>query len=213
MRDQVKFIAVAGNLGVGKSTLVDYLCRTYGWTPFTEPNEENPFLDDFYEDMSRWAFNSQISFLAHKFRIHLELMETAGTVVQDRSIYEDAEIFARHLVKMDAMDDREWATYQNLYTAMNRVLRPPDLLLYLKCGLQTIRKRIRQRGRESEQDIPVEYIKRLNRLYGSWLRRYDLSPVVVIRTDKLDYISDFVHRQDLDEILRPFLSGGDDRSS
>ena len=207
----VKFIAVAGNLGVGKSTLVEYLCRTYGFTPFTEPNEENPFIDDFYRDMERWAFHSQISFLAHKFRIHLELMETAGqpsaaTVVQDRTIYEDAEIFARHLHNMDAMDGREWETYQHMYRAMNRVLRPPDLMLYLRCGLRTIRRRVRQRGRPSEQDIPVEYIKRLNRLYGRWFKRYDMSPVLEIPTDRLDYISDFVHRADLDAILRPFLT-------
>jgi len=202
----VKFIAVAGNMGVGKSTMVEYLCRTYGFTPFTEPNEENPFIDDFYRDMNRWAFHSQISFLAHKFRIHLELMQTKGTVVQDRTIYEDAEIFARHLKNMKAMDSREWETYQNMYTAMNRVLRPPDLMLYLKCGLRTIRKRVAQRGRPSEQDIPIEYIKRLNRLYGRWLKRYDLSHVEVISTDKLDYISDFVHRADLDAILRPFLT-------
>jgi len=202
---KVKFIAIAGNIGAGKSTMVDYLCHEYGFHPFVEPNEENPFLDDFYEDMERWAFASQISFLAHKFRIHLDLMETAGTVVQDRTIYEDAEIFARHLHQMGAVSEREWATYQHLYQAMNKVLRPPDLMLYLKCSLRTIRRRIRKRGRHSEQDIPSEYLRRLNRLYGRWARRYDLSPVVEISTDRLDYISDFVHRQDLDEILRPFL--------
>lgn len=202
----VRFIAVAGNLGVGKSSMVDYLCQTYGFTPFVEPNEDNPFIDDFYADMERWAFSSQISFLAHKFRIHLELMETSGTVVQDRTIYEDAEIFARHLHQMKAMSDREWVTYENMYEAMNRVLRPPDLMLYLKCGLRTIRKRVRQRGRESERDIPANYLRRLNRLYGRWIGAYDMSPVVEIPTDKLDYISDFVHRKDLDDILHPFLT-------
>ncbi len=203
----VKFIAIAGNIGAGKSTMVDYLCHTYGFHPFVEPNEENPFLDDFYRDMGRWAFSSQISFLAHKFRIHLELMETEGTVVQDRTIYEDAEIFARHLHQMGAMSDREWQTYEHLYEAMNRVLRPPDLMLYLKCPLRTTRRRIQQRGRHSEQDIPVEYLKRLNRSYRAWVRRYDLSPVLEISTERLDYISDFVHRLDLDDILRPFLLG------
>lgn len=203
---KVQFIAIAGNIGVGKSTMVDYLCQTYGFHPFTEPNEENPFLDDFYEDMQRWAFSSQINFLAHKFRIHLELMLTTGTVVQDRTIYEDAEIFARHLQGMGAMSDREWETYQHLYQAMKCVLRPPDLMLYLQCGLRTTRRRIRKRGRDSEQDIPAEYLRRLNRLYGTWSRDYDLSPMVAISTERLDYISDFIHRRDLDEILRPFLS-------
>jgi deoxyadenosine/deoxycytidine kinase len=203
---KVQFIAIAGNIGAGKSTMVDYLCQTYGFHPFVEPNEENPFLDDFYDDMERWAFSSQISFLAHKFRIHLELMETAGTVVQDRTIYEDAEIFARHLHGMKAMSDREWETYQHLYQAMNRVLRPPDLMLYLQCGLRTTRRRIRKRGRDSEQDIPAEYLRRLNRLYGQWSEHYDLSPMVAISTERLDYISDFIHRRDLDEILRPFLT-------
>ncbi len=201
----MKFIAIAGNIGAGKSTMVDYLCHTYGFTPLKEPNEENPFLDDFYRDMERWAFPSQINFLAHKFRIHLDLMRSARTVVQDRTIYEDAEIFARHLHRMGAMSDREWQTYEYMYRSMSEVLRPPDLMLYLRCSLRTIRKRIRQRGRLSEQDMPGEYLRRLNRLYGQWIRRYELSPVVEISTDRMDYISDFIDRSDLDAMLRPFL--------
>ncbi len=202
----VKFIAIAGNMGVGKSTMVDYLAHTYGFTPMKEPNEDNPFIDDFYGDMERWAFSSQVSFLAHKFRMHLDLMKSAQTVVLDRTIYEDAEIFARHLHRMGAMSDREWETYQNLYEAMNKVLRPPDLMLFLRCSLRTIRNRIRKRGRVSERELPANYLRNLNRLYGRWIKQYELSPVVEVPTDRLDYISDFVDRSNLDAVLCPFLT-------
>ncbi len=205
MRDQVKFIAVAGNLGVGKSTLVDYLCRTYGWTPFTEPNEENPFLDDFYEDMPRWAFNSQISFLAHKFRIHLELMETAGTVVQDRTIYEDAEIFATNLARGRYMRKRDYETYMELYSTMREALQPPDLLIYLRCETRAIRRRIKTRGRPSELEIPVSYIRRLGRLYEDWIAGYDQSPVLIWDSGRLDYLTSLVDRIDFQRAVERFL--------
>lgn len=202
----VKFIAIAGNMGVGKSTMVDYLAHTYGFTPMKEPNEDNPFIDDFYSDMERWAFSSQVSFLAHKFRMHLDLMKSANTVVLDRTIYEDAEIFARHLHRMEVMSHREWETYQNLYEAMNKVLRPPDLMLFLRCSLRTIRSRIRKRGRISERELPPNYLRNLNRLYARWIKQYELSPVVEVPTDRLDYISDFVDRSNLDAVLCPFLT-------
>ena len=201
-----KFIAVAGNIGAGKSTLVDFLCHAHGWVPFTEPNLLNPYLDDFYADMGRWGFHSQISFLAHKFRLHMELMAEPSTVVQDRTIYEDAEIFARHLHNQGLISDRDFGTYSELYTAMQQALAPPDLLIRLECSVRAIRHRIRRRGRPEEQDIPLKYLKQLNALYDDWFARYDLSPVLVVNTEKLDYIGDLVDRLELQKALRPFLS-------
>jgi len=200
-----KFIAIAGNIGAGKSTLVDFLCQTYGFRPFVEPNLLNPYLDDFYEDMSRWSFHSQISFLSHKFRLHMELMAEPSTVVQDRTIYEDAEIFARHLHSMGHICDRDFETYNDLYQAMQEALAPPDLLIRLTCSVGAIRKRIRKRGRKNEQDIPGAYLKKLNVLYDRWFDSYKLSPVVEINTEKLDYISDFVDRLEVQRAMEPFL--------
>ena len=200
------FVAVAGNIGVGKSTLVDFLSTQYGFRPFVEPNLSNPYLDDFYSDMSAWAFHSQISFLAHKFRIHMELMEEARTVVQDRTIYEDAEIFARHLYRRGLMSDRDWGTYSALYEAMCKALAPPDLLIVLRCSVTAIRRRVRKRGRANEQAIPISYLRQLNGLYDEWFERWNRCPVLEIDTEKLDYIQDFVHRMEVERALEPFLS-------
>jgi len=201
-----KFIAVAGNIGAGKSTMVDFLCHSYGWRPFTEPNALNPYLDDFYSDMDAWAFHSQISFLAHKFRIHMELMQEAETVVQDRTIYEDAEIFARYLHQAGHMSDRDFGTYSDLFTAMKQALAPPDLLIRLECSVRALRRRIKKRGRPEEQDIPLKYLKSLQGLYEDWFDSYDLCPVLVINTERLDYIGDLVHRLEVRSALEPFLT-------
>lgn len=200
-----KFIAVAGNIGAGKSTMVEFLCRTYGFRPFMEPNAQNPYLDDYYEDMSRWAFHSQISFLSHKFRLHMELMAEPQTVVQDRTIYEDAEIFARHLFESGRMTARDFGTYESLYRAMQQALAPPDLLIALRCPMKSLKLRIKKRGRPNEQAIPDSYLRALDRLYEDWFDRYDLSPVVPIDTARLDYISDFVDRMEFQRALSRFL--------
>jgi deoxyadenosine/deoxycytidine kinase len=199
------YIAIAGNIGAGKSTLVDFVCRTYGIAPFFEPNEDNPYLADFYEDMKRWSFHSQIFFLAHKFRIHQDLSHTPGVVVQDRTIYEDAEIFATALHASKRMTDRDWATYQELYKSILATLRPPDLLIYLKCSLKTTKQRIHLRGRAMEQEIPTSYLKLLQDLYDDWLRRWTASEVLCIDTDKLNYISDIVDRLDVLQAIEKHL--------
>lgn len=185
--------------------MVEFLCQTYGFRPFMEPNLENPYLDDYYADMAKWAFHSQVSFLSHKFRLHMELMAAPQTVVQDRTIYEDAEIFARYLFESGRMSARDFSTYESLYRAMQRALAPPDLLIALRCPVRSLRRRITRRGRPNEQAIPTKYLQDLNRLYESWFGRYDLSPVVSIDTSRLDYFSDFVDRMELDRALRPFL--------
>lgn len=192
-----KYIAVAGNVGAGKSSLVQFLCDHFDLKPFFEPNDLNPFLPLFFKNMKRWAFHSQMHFLTHKFRIHRELDSYDGTVVQDRSIYEDSQIFAYNLYRQGAMTREEWRTYCDLYEVMLEVIKPPDLLIYLTCPLGSIKKRIARRGRGFEKNFPDEYIRRLARYYKRWISNYDLSPVLEISTANLDYIENFIHKQDL----------------
>ena len=200
-----RYIAIAGNMGAGKSTLVEFLQVRFGVTPYFEPNEANPYLEDFYRDMARWAFSSQIYFLQKKFALHLQLEREEGIAVQDRTIYEDAEVFARNLHAMGLLDGRDFATYWELYESIRASLRPPDLLIYLKCSVRTIRRRIRQRGRPEEQGLSLAYVRRLHRLYTEWFASYKLSPTVTIETDRLDYVSDLVHRIDLLETIGSYL--------
>jgi deoxyadenosine/deoxycytidine kinase len=196
---------VAGNIGSGKSTLVDFICSKFGIRPFPEPNASNPYLRDFYSDMKRWAFHSQIYFLAHKFAIHQALGLEAGTVVQDRTIYEDAEIFAENLHRSKILNDRDYRMYRDLYEIISRSLRPPDLLVYLRCPVRTLRRRIKLRGRPEEQAIPAAYLNRLDALYEEWFGKYALSPTLVIPTERLDYLRDIVHRADLLGIIERHL--------
>ena len=164
-----KTIAIAGNIGTGKSSLVEFLTRTSGIEPFYEPNDENPYLPDFYQDMNRWAFHSQLYFLSNKFRMHQQLELVPGVVVLDRTIYEDAEIFATALHDMRKFTGRDWDTYWDFYQVILNAIRPPDLMIYLRCSMRTLRKRIRIRDRAMEQDIPLSYLKRLEGLYEQWL--------------------------------------------
>ena len=198
-------IAIAGNMGTGKSTLVDFLAKTYGVMPFYEPNDENPYLGDFYKDMKRWAFQSQLYFLSNKFRLHQKLDRQPGVVALDRTIFEDAEIFATALHQMRKISKRDWATYQGMYAAILDAIKPPDLMIYLRCSMRTLRKRICLRGRAMEQDVPLAYLKRLERLYEEWIVSYDMSDVLVLETDKLDYIHDLVHRLDVMERIEAVL--------
>ncbi len=200
-----KAIAIAGNIGVGKSTLVEFLSRTYGISPYYEPSEDNPYLPDFYEDMKRWSFHSQLYFLSNKFRIHQELDRMPGLVVLDRTIFEDAEIFATALHDMRCMDNRDWATYCAFYKSILDAIKPPDLMIYLRCSMRTLRKRIKLRGREMEEGIPLAYLKRLQKLYENWIESYDMSEVLILETDKLDYVHDLVHRLDVMERIESML--------
>ncbi len=200
-----KYIAVAGNIGAGKSTLVDFLCERFGLAPFHEPNDENPFIVPFYGDMKRWAFHSQMYFLTHKFRLHQELSDCPHAVVQDRTIYEDAEIFATNLFMQGLMTKDEFAVYRALYDAIIKTLRPPDLMIYLKASVRTVRTRIRRRGRPEEQDMPLAYVRRLNKLYEDWFARYDRSPTLVLQVDRLDYLQDLVDRLDVIQTIEQYL--------
>lgn len=202
----VKYIAVAGNMGSGKSTLVEFLCRRYPHIrPFYERNEENPYLADFYTDMGRWAFHSQVYFLTLKFRTHQELDACSQTVIQDRTIYEDAEIFAENLHRKGHLAGRDYEAYRRLYTTIVESVGPPDLLIYLKSSLRTIRKRIRLRGRTYEGRVDAGYLRDLNRLYERWLGRYDLSPVLVLDADRLDFLNDLVDRIEVLETIEKYV--------
>lgn len=206
---QNKVIGIAGNIGVGKTSLVEFLTQTYDITPFYEPNDDNPYLDDFYQDMKAWGFHSQLYFLASKFKIHQELDATPGVVIQDRTLFEDVEIFATALYQMRKISKRDWQTYQNLYQSIQNAIKPPDLMIYLKCSVRTMRKRIKLRGRAMEQDIPLAYLKRLEKLYENWINSYrekfGSSKVLTIETDRLDYVNDMIDQIELMEHIEQLL--------
>ena len=199
------YIAVAGTIGAGKSSLVEFLCRRYDITPFFEPNEQNPYLEDFYRDMTRWSFESQMYFLSAKFRLHMELESQPVSILQDRTIWEDAEIFAENLHQTGIMSTRDYQTYRLMYESIRDQIRPPDLMIYLRCPVATVRKRIAWRGRQMEQNIPPAYLKRLHALYEAWIARYTLSPLVIIPTDTLDYITNLVDRHDIFTTIEKYL--------
>jgi len=183
-----RFVAVAGNVGVGKSSLTGLLAERLGWEPFFEAVDDNPYLADFYRDMRSWSFHSQVFFLSRRLRHHHELLSRPHSVIQDRSVYEDAEVFARNLYEQGSMDDRDYGSYRELYEILCALLPPPDLVIYLRADVPTLRERIRQRGREYEQSIEPAYLVRLNRLYDAWMQGFSLCPVLTIETDNLDFV-------------------------
>ncbi len=197
-----KFIAIAGNIGVGKSTLTRMLSQRLGWEPFLEGVSDNPYLADFYEDMARWSFHSQIFFLARRLRHHRQLLDRPNSVIQDRTLYEDAEIFARNLYLQGLMSERDYATYSELYHAMTHILPPPDLVLYLRASVPTLMQRIQKRGRVYEQRISESYLEQLNRLYETWFAHFSLCPVLAIPADRLDFVANGDH---LELIIRKIL--------
>lgn len=188
-----KFVAVAGNIGVGKSTLVSMLSQRLDCQPFYEPVSENPYLADFYQDMSAWSFHSQVFFLTRRLRAHYELTQQPGSVVQDRSVYEDADIFARNLSIQGYFKPRDYETYRELYETAVQLLPPPDLLIYLRASVPTLLQRISRRGREFEQSITPEYLQGLNDLYEDWISNFVLCPVLTIPSDDLDYVAHAGH--------------------
>jgi len=183
-----KFVAVAGNIGVGKSTLVDLLCQKLQWSPFYEPEADNPYLPDFYQDMKTWAFHSQIFFLTHRLRIHRRLIDHPNSVIQDRSVYEDAEIFAHNLYRQGQISERDYDTYRELYYVLSEFLPPPDLVIYLRASVETLQQRIQCRGRDYEREISPAYLAQLNELYESWIYDFSLCPVLTVPADDLDYV-------------------------
>lgn len=189
---------VAGNIGVGKSTLVGLLSAQLGWQPFYESVAENPYLADFYGDMPRWSFQSQIFFLANRLHSHRELLNHPTSVVQDRSVYEDAEIFARNLHDQGYLSARDFATYSSLYAVLVELLPPPDLVIYLRASVATLQQRISRRGRDYESRIRPLYLAQLNALYEGWIEKFNLCPVLTVPADDLDYVA---HREHLELIV------------
>ena len=188
-----RFVAIAGNIGVGKSTLTELLSEELGWEPFFEAVNDNPYLPDFYENMERWSFHSQIYFLSRRLRHHWQLLQRAYSVVQDRTVYEDAEVFARNLYRQGSMEERDYQSYCELYDVVTTVLPPPDLIVYLRASVDTLKDRIRRRGRSYEQNISTTYLERLNELYEAWIREFSLCPVLTVPSDTLDFVTNHEH--------------------
>jgi len=192
-----RYIAVAGNIGAGKSSLTSLLSKHFGWKAFYESVDDNPYLADFYEDMRRWSFNLQIYFLSSRFRHQKEMLENQINLIQDRTIYEDVEIFAKNLHEMSLMSDRDFKNYEALFHEMSHYLRPPDLLIYLRAQVPTLVNQIQQRGRDYENTIRIDYLERLNRLYEDWIDRYPHEKLI-IETDDLDFVND---NEDLGKVI------------
>lgn len=188
-----KFVAVAGNIGVGKSTLVAMLSKRLDWQPFYEPVAENPYLADFYRDMRAWAFHSQIFFLTHRLRAHRQLLDHPTSAIQDRSVYEDAEVFACNLYHQKLINERDYASYRELYLVLTEFLPPPDLVIYLRASVPTLLERIKHRGRDYERRITATYLNQLNLLYEDWISRFSLCPVLTVPAGDLNYVSNSKH--------------------
>ena len=181
-------VAIAGNIGAGKTTLTKLLAKHYKWQPHFESVDENPYLDDFYGEMERWSFNLQVFFLNSRFRQILELRKTGKKIIQDRTIYEDAHIFAPNLHAMGLMTNRDYTNYSSLFELMENLVNPPDLLIYLRADISTLVSQIHKRGREYESSISIDYLSRLNERYEAWVSKYDKGKILIIDIDNLNFV-------------------------
>lgn len=180
-------IAVVGNIGAGKTTLTELLAKNYGWQPQYESVENNPYLEDFYNDMKRWSFNLQIFFLNSRFQQILEIQKSKANIIQDRTIYEDAFIFAANLRDMDLMTERDYENYRKIFDNITSFIKPPDLLIYLKASVPTLVNNIQRRGREYESGIRLDYLSKLNDKYADWIKNYKGGKLLILDKDKLDF--------------------------
>jgi len=190
-----KFIIISGNIGSGKSSLTDLLSKRLGWKAFYEVVENNPYLEDFYYDMKKWSFHLQVFFLSKRFQHHQNIVNDLSSVVQDRSIYEDVDIFAKNLHQQGLMDPRDYHNYTELFRIMVDFLSPPDLIVYLQSSITTLKRRISLRGREYEKKISREYLEQLNTLYEKWVSEFNLCPVLKVPADDLDFVQRPEHLQ------------------
>ena len=197
-KTKMKHIAIAGNIGAGKSSLTELLAKHYKWKPHFEDVEENPYLSDFYDDMTRWSFNLQIYFLNSRIQQLIKIQEGKETVIQDRSIYEDAFIFAPNLHAMNLMSTRDFDNYQSLFKTISSKVSPPDLLIYLQANIPTLVNNIQNRARDYEENIRIDYLKKLNAYYESWIETYKNGRLLVINVDDLDFLN---NKEDLATIL------------
>ena len=202
------FVAVAGNIGTGKTTLTRMLSERFSWTAHFEAVTGNPYLADFYRDMSRWSFPLQIFFLNNRFSAHQKISRETHSAIQDRSIYEDANIFARNLYEQGSMEERDYKNYLELYDTMCQFLQPPDLVIYLRKSLPKLKEQIALRGRDYEQSIPDHYLANLNRYYDDWMDRYDLGKKLIIDSENLDFVK---NSNDFDIITQQIMGALDQR--
>ena len=182
-------VAIAGNIGAGKTTLTKLLSKHYNWEPHYESVDENPYLDDFYGEMERWSFNLQVYFLNSRFRQILEIRKSGKEIIQDRTIYEDARIFAPNLHAMGLMTNRDFKNYSSLFELMEQLVSPPDLLIYLRGSISSLVGQIHKRGRDYENSISIDYLSRLNERYEAWITNYDKGKLLIIDIDNLDFVS------------------------
>jgi len=197
-KPEVKYIAIAGNIGAGKTTLTTQLGKHFGWEVHYESTDDNPYLSDFYTDMHRWSFNLQIYFLNSRYQQLLDILKGKNTVIQDRTIYEDAYIFAPNLHDMGLLSTRDFDNYRSLFDTMSSQIQPPDLLIYLKASIPTLVNHIHQRGRDYEGSISIDYLKRLNQRYEDWIKDYDKGKLLIINSDEVDFIG---NPEDLGKIV------------
>lgn len=188
MSKNIKHIAVAGNIGAGKTTLTRELSKHFGWQPQFEDVENNPYLNDFYDDMPRWSFNLQIYFLNSRYQQVIDIKNEDKAIIQDRTIYEDAEIFAPNLHRMGLMSTRDFENYKSLYNNIISQLDPPDLMIYLKSSISTLVDNIQNRGRDYEENIRLDYIKKLNEFYDQWIGGYKMGKLLIIDCDKINFV-------------------------
>jgi len=191
-------IAIAGNIGSGKTTLTELLAKQYGWEAHFEDVDENPYLNDFYEDMKRWSFNLQIYFLKSRFTQIMEIRKSGKNIIQDRTIYEDAQIFAPNLYDMGLMSERDFNNYSKLFRLMSSMIQAPDLLIYLRSSVPTLVDQIQKRGRDYEETIRLDYLKNLNTRYEKWIENYDSGKLLIVDADNIDFLK---NPNDLNSIM------------
>ncbi|KLO24186.1 deoxycytidine kinase [Marinitoga sp. 1197] len=200
-----KMIVLAGNVGAGKSTFTRVLSERLGFTPYYESVNDNPFLEDFYQDQKKWSYHLQTFFLFHRFNSIKQIIDSKDNAILDRSIYEDAEIFAKNLYNNGKMSEREYQTYRQIFYTMLEFLKKPDLLIYIKTSVDTVVKRIKKRGREMEMQVPIEYWKQLDDLYMEWINNYNQSKIYVVDGDTIDIVEnpEYIDKivEDISEIL------------
>lgn len=198
-KPQIKHIAVAGNIGSGKTTLTTMLAKQFKWTPHFEDVDHNPYLVDFYGDMNRWSFNLQIYFLNRRIKQLIDIRKGWDTVIQDRTVYEDAHIFAPNLYEMGLMTARDFENYRSFFNTLKTLIQPPDLLIYLKASIPKIVDQIQKRGREYEENLRLDYLKRLNEFYNKWIEKYHDGPLLVIEVDNINFAD---NDEDFAEVVR-----------
>lgn len=192
-------IAIVGNIGAGKTTLTELLAKNYGWDPLYEAVDNNPYLEDFYSDMKRWSFNLQIYFLNSRFRQIVDIQQGDKNILQDRTIYEDAFIFAENLHDMGLMTSRDYENYRAIFDNITSFIKPPDLLIYLKASVPTLVNNIQRRGREYEIGIRIDYLSKLNEKYDKWIKGYNLGKLLILDKDNLDFAN---NTEDLSTIIQ-----------